>query len=105
MVLASGITLVALDFSGSGRSEGEYISLGFYERDDVKTLIHHLRQSNKASAIGLWGRSMGAVTALMHADSDPTIACLVLDSAFTRYGVGRCWDARTATVGMHACVH
>ena len=29
------------------------------------------------------GRSMGAVTALMHADRDPSIAGLVLDSPFT----------------------
>ena len=35
------------------------------------------------STIGLWGRSMGAVTALMHADRDPSIAAMVLDSPFT----------------------
>jgi len=35
------------------------------------------------STIGLWGRSMGAVTALMHADRDPSIAGLVLDSPFS----------------------
>jgi len=33
--------------------------------------------------LGLWGRSMGAITAIMHADRDPTIACMVLDSPFT----------------------
>ena len=32
---------------------------------------------------GLWGRSMGAVTAIMHADRDPTIAGMVLDSPFS----------------------
>ena len=34
------------------------------------------------SAIGLWGRSMGAATALMYAHTDPSIAGMVLDSAF-----------------------
>ncbi|EER04925.1 conserved hypothetical protein, partial [Perkinsus marinus ATCC 50983] len=32
--------------------------------------------------IGLWGRSMGAVTALLHGDRDPSIAGMVIDSAF-----------------------
>lgn len=33
-------------------------------------------------AIALWGRSMGAATALLHGDRDMSIAALVLDSAF-----------------------
>ena len=32
---------------------------------------------------GLWGRSMGAATALMYAASDPSIGALVLDSPFS----------------------
>jgi hypothetical protein len=27
----------------AGMSEGEYVSLGYYERDDLKALIAHLR--------------------------------------------------------------
>ena len=76
------MTLFCLDFSGSGLSDGEFISLGHYEREDLKVVIDYLRNSGKVSTIGLWGRSMGAVTALMHADRDPSIAGLVLDSPF-----------------------
>lgn len=75
--------MLCFDFSGSGKSDGEYISLGWYERDDVECIVNWLRESNQASTIGLWGRSMGAVTALMHADRDPSIAGLVLDSPFS----------------------
>lgn len=82
LVLTSGLTLFALDLSGSGQSDGEYISLGWYEREDVKAVVEHLRESDRVSTIGLWGRSMGAVTALLHGDRDPSIACLVLDSPF-----------------------
>ncbi len=32
---------------------------------------------------GLWGRSMGAITAVMHADRDPSIAGMILDSPFS----------------------
>jgi alpha/beta superfamily hydrolase len=77
------ITLFCFDFAGCGRSEGEFISLGWYERDDVQTVVEWLRGSGRVSTIGIWGRSMGAVTGLMHADRDPSIAGLVLDSPFS----------------------
>jgi len=63
-------------------SEGEYISLGYYESDDLECVIDHLRSTEKVTTLGLWGRSMGAVTALMFADKDPSIAGMVLDSPF-----------------------
>jgi len=81
-LLASGISLVCFDFAGSGLSDGEYISLGYYERDDIDVVVQYLRDSNKVSMIGLWGRSMGAVTTLMHADRDHSLAGICLDSPF-----------------------
>ena len=81
-LLSSDITVFAFDFTGCGKSEGEYISLGWYERDDVECVIDYLRSTNKVATIGLWGRSMGAVTAIMYGDRDPSIAGLVLDSPF-----------------------
>ena len=81
-LLSSDITVFAFDFSGCGKSEGEYISLGWYERDEVECVINYLRNTNTVATIGLWGRSMGAVTAIMYGDRDPSIAGLVLDSPF-----------------------
>lgn len=46
-------------------------------------VIAHLRATNVVSTIALWGRSMGAATALMHGDRDPSIACMILDSPFS----------------------
>ncbi len=82
-LLPSNITVFCLDLSGSGKSEGEYISLGWFERDDLACVVSHLRSSGRTGCIGLWGRSMGAVTALLHGDRDPSIAGMVLDSAFS----------------------
>lgn len=81
--LAAGASVAAFDCSGCGRSDGDYISLGFYERDDLRSVIDHLRLKCKVGAVALWGRSMGAATALLHADRDPSIAGIVVDSAFT----------------------
>ena len=66
----------ALDFSGSGLSGGEFVSLGFYEREDVEEVIAHLRGSGEVSTIALWGHSMGATTALLYGDRDPSIAAM-----------------------------
>ena len=82
-LLSRNITVFSFDFSGCGRSEGDYISLGYYEQDDVECIVNFLRKSNKVSSIGLWGRSMGAVTALMYGSKDLSIAGLVLDSPFS----------------------
>lgn len=82
VLLSQGIQVFAFDFSGCGLSGGQYISLGWYEREDLQTVITYLRNSGQVSTIGLWGRSMGAITAMMHADRDPSIAGLVLDSGF-----------------------
>lgn len=82
-LLSLGVTVVAFDFSGSGMSDGEHVSLGYYEREDLQTVIQYLRSSGCVSTIGLWGRSMGAATALMYGSRDPTISCMILDSPFT----------------------
>jgi len=81
-LLSSAVTLFALDFSGSGLSDGEHVSLGYFEREDVAAVIEHLRMSNEVSTVGLWGHSMGATTALLYGDRDPSIAAMVLDSPF-----------------------
>jgi dienelactone hydrolase len=64
-------------------SEGDYISLGWHEREDLNMIVEHLRKERRCSTIGLWGRSMGAVTSLLHGDRDPSIAGMILDSPFS----------------------
>jgi alpha/beta superfamily hydrolase len=55
VLIPNYICLFSFDFAGCGLSEGEYISLGWYERDDAACVIDYLRKSNKISSIGLWG--------------------------------------------------
>ncbi|KAL3521787.1 hypothetical protein ACH5RR_014621, partial [Cinchona calisaya] len=83
ILLPSNITLFALDFSGSGLSGGDYVSLGWHEKNDLKVVVSYLRRNANISRIGLWGRSMGAVTSLLYGAEDPSIAGMVLDSAFS----------------------
>ncbi|CAK0881412.1 unnamed protein product [Prorocentrum cordatum] len=86
ILLPLNISLVCFDFAGSGMSGGEFTSLGYYERDDLRCVIQHLREQRGFTRIGVWGVSMGASTALMHAARDPMIAGVVADSPFSDLG-------------------
>jgi pimeloyl-ACP methyl ester carboxylesterase len=81
-LLSLGVAVFSFDFAGSGKSDGEYVSLGYYEREDLACVVAHLRATNVVSTLALWGRSMGAATSLMFGDRDPSIACMILDSPF-----------------------
>ncbi len=69
--------MTALHLQGSGQSDGKYVTLGWREQDDLALAIQHLRGLGTVSYIGLWGRSMGAVTALLYSQKDPSIAGVV----------------------------
>ena len=60
------MALCALDCAGSGNSGGEFVSLGHYERDDVAAVVDALRKRNLVGRVAVWGRSMGAATALLY---------------------------------------
>ena len=79
--------LVAFDFAGCGNSEGDFITLGHRERDDLTAVIGWLKEKGNTSSVGLWGRSMGGATALMFdTEASPLpVGCLVIDSAFARF--------------------
>lgn len=80
------ISVCLFDFAGSGKSEGDHITLGVKEKRDLDQLIDHLRKVYSVGKICLWGRSMGAVTALLYAkEKRNKISGIVLDSPFTHF--------------------
>ncbi|OMJ75218.1 hypothetical protein SteCoe_25696 [Stentor coeruleus] len=84
-LLTGNITLVSIDFPGCGLSEGDYISLGWYEQYDLANLVDYLKEERRVGSIGIWGRSMGAATAILYASSNPKgIEALVLDSPYAK---------------------
>merc|ERR1719203_2648712 len=70
------------DFAGSGLSGGDYVSFGLHEEKDLTAVVRHLRTSGLTTAIALWGRSMGAVAAILRASKDRCLSACVLDSPF-----------------------
>lgn len=84
VALAVGVSLCAIDTSGAGLSEGNFVSLGYHESSDVYDVAEYLKKTGRASLIALWGRSAGAVAALLTVSTKaPLLSAVVADSPFT----------------------
>jgi len=85
LILGQPVSLFTFDFTASGKSEGMYSSVGWFEQDDLDCVINFLYGTGKVTKLCLWGRSMGATTALLYSAKYPQIECLILDSAFSHF--------------------
>ena len=85
-LLKRGINIFLFDFAGCGKSEGEFISLGYHESKDIKIIIDYITKNIKGVGnIGLWGRSMGAATTMIYAHKDKRIKAICMDSPFADF--------------------
>lgn len=66
-----GYNTMLVDFMGSGGSEGNQTTIGFFEAEQVKSCFDYLK-NNGENKIYFWGTSMGAV-AIMKAINDYAI--------------------------------
>ena len=83
-VLTLGADLLTFDFSGCGNSEGEWVTLGWKEKDDLHSVLQYLESEGKTNKVVLWGRSMGAATVLLYDQQFPLpVTAFVLDSGFS----------------------
>jgi len=58
------MSVMLVDFRGSGGSSESYTTLGFLEGEDVAAAVRHVRRELSPSAIILYGHSMGAAAVL-----------------------------------------
>lgn len=78
------MNLCCFDFAGSGQSEGKYTTLGLRESEDCRVVVETLMRTLGQRKFVLWGRSMGAVAAILYAaGKQPHIKSMVLDSPFS----------------------
>ena len=47
------MSLFCFDFGGCGMSEGEYITLGHYEREDISTVVKYIYSTDNKTNIVL----------------------------------------------------
>ena len=85
ILLPQGVSVCCFDFAGAGQSEGQFLSLGYFEREDLRTVIEFLKSSQRISRIGLWGHSMGASSCLLYAadGANDAVCAMVCDSPFS----------------------
>jgi dipeptidyl aminopeptidase/acylaminoacyl peptidase len=79
--LASEFATLLVDQRYFGDSEGRATTLGFRERQDLKRMLDFL-ESRGATAIGVFGFSLGGAVALLAAAEDPRIRALVAYAPF-----------------------
>jgi alpha-beta hydrolase superfamily lysophospholipase len=77
-----GYSVLLVDFMGSGGSEGNQTTIGYYEAEEVKTCYEYLVQNNEKN-IYLYGTSMGAAAILKSIkDFDLKPAGIILECPF-----------------------
>lgn len=77
--------LVIFDFTGYGYSDKDNCTLGLKEKDDLEAVINFCKRVYGFRRVYIWGRSMGAVTAILLAEANGTSCCngMILDSPFS----------------------
>lgn len=79
-----GYNVVLFDHRRHGSSGGEHSSYGYYEKDDLNTVIDFLYHKYDNIYLGLHGESMGAATALLYQGSlNGKAQFLISDCAFS----------------------
>lgn len=78
-----GYSVLIFDFRGHGRSEGQHVSMGYYERQDLLGAIDYL-QSRGIDRVGVLGFSMGGAVAMATAPHSEAIQAVVSDGGFAR---------------------
>jgi pimeloyl-ACP methyl ester carboxylesterase len=77
-----GIASFCFDFSGSGESGGDIVTLGLNEKQDVIDACDFLRKSFEIDKYILWGRSMGAATTFLAAGKINGLLGFIADSPY-----------------------
>lgn len=81
-----GYNGLAFDFRHQGASEGEFSSVGYWERRDVEGAVRYaLDERRAARPVVVWGVSLGAAASLMAAAETPEITAVISDSTFLSF--------------------
>lgn len=86
LYLGHGYNVLIYDSRASGKSGGDSISWGYYERQDLDQWLDWLEELHPNGTLGVHGVSMGAATALMHAElneNSKRVKFYIADSAYT----------------------
>lgn len=84
-LLHRSFDIFLIDFRAHGDSRGEWSGLGGVEWRDVRAARAYVlaRMGQRKTVVGYYGRSMGAVAALLAADTDTLFDFLILEAPYS----------------------
>lgn len=84
-LVEEGYTVVTPDQRGRGNSEGNFLGMGFLEKNDTLEWINEINKNYPDSTIFLYGESMGAATVLQAASLDlpKNVVGVIEDCSYT----------------------
>src|SRR5260221_2614726 len=80
----AGFNVLMFDFRAHGRSEGDCVTMGMYEKEDLLGALDYLGDVRGIVRVGVLGFSMGAAVALITAALSDRICAVVADGSFGR---------------------
>lgn len=81
--LDQGYNVILPDARGHGESEGQYLTFGHYEKNDVTKWIEDEVKAKPQQKIYLYGGSMGAATVMMSQETPhPNVKAVIEDCGF-----------------------
>jgi len=80
-----GYNVLMFDFRGHGRSDGDRVSMGYFERLDLGGAVDFLKKRG-INKVGVLGFSMGGAVAISTAAQEEAIKAVVSDGTFARLG-------------------
>lgn len=80
-----GYGALLFDFAGHGQSEGDQVTYGIHEQQDVAAVLAYLRGRGDVdmARLGIMGYSLGAITAVLAAAAQPELRAVVIESGFS----------------------
>jgi fermentation-respiration switch protein FrsA (DUF1100 family) len=79
----AGFNVLMFDFRAHGRSDGDRVSMGYFERQDLLGAVDYLKGRGIAE-VGVLGFSMGGSVGLITASQSDAIRAVVSDGGFAR---------------------